>query len=537
VRTIRGPRSEVRGFLYAIAFLTASHLVPRPLAAQRSWRIEDRAVVGSMLHIFAIASSYERLYLVGDQQVIYRDIGRTTWEGPFRSAGPGVLEQARGSIVDPLDRSLWIVTSTGWIHYDPVTDLWDQGFAGESILAAGFDRTRPIDGLYLRLARGWVVVTRGGGGAIPVASPPRQGDFVRVTTLADVARANPQIATLANGAVLGPGLRPTRLTAAAETNDRSGWWLGTDGQGLLFLPFASVTPEPRPWGLPGEVVGAVVAVPGGAWVVTDRTVSGEPAVTRVSESLDHFRWFQGDQVFGLRFQTVRALRIVDTLLWLATDQGAIALSRSGEPTRTLTEQHGLPDRRVLSIAARRRRLVFGTAAGIAEQTDSGVVRIAPTFTGPALSLALAGDTTWVGTPNGLFAAVPGTDDLRQAPGWEALQLLRTPVPALLWHGDTLVALTELGLLWRDPRSGGWTVGPAIANLVGRPRALAEGGEGVWIAGSRAVGFARIGGPVERPLVVGDALPAEAWDVSTEQEWLWVATSRGVVRFRRGAVEP
>jgi hypothetical protein len=507
-----------------------------PLSAQRSWRLEDRAVVGSMLRIFAVASSFERLYVVGDQQVIYRDVGRETWQGPFLAAGPGALEQARGSIVDPLDRSLWIVTGSGWLHYDPVTDLWDQGFAGESILSAGFDRTRPVDGLYLRLASGWRVVMRGGG-ALPAAQPPRRNDYTPVTTLADVARANPQVATLASGAVLGPGLHPTRLTAAAEMADRSGWWLGTDGQGLLFLPFASVTPEPRPWGLPGEVVGAVVAVPGGAWVVNDRTGNGGPAVTRISGSLDRFQWYQGDRVFGFRFQTIRALRIVDSVLWLGTDQGAIALSRSGERIQTLTEQEGLADRRVLAIAARRRRLVFGTAAGVVEVTDSGVVRLAPAFSDPALSLALAGDTTWVGTPNGLFAALPGAEDLRQAPGWEALQLLRTPVPALLWHGDTLVALTERGILWRDPRSGGWTLGPDVVPQVGRPRALAEGRAGIWIAGSRGVGFAKVGGPVERVLNVGDALPAEAWDLSTEQEWLWVATSRGVVRFRRGAVEP
>jgi hypothetical protein len=537
VRRIRDPRSEIRGTWCAVLFLAASALVPRTSHAQRAWRLEDRAVVGSMLRIFAVASSFERLYVVGDQQVIYRDIGRQAWEGPFRTLDPGELEQARGSIVDPLDRSLWIVTATGWLHYDPVTDLWDRGFAGEPVLSAGFDRTRPVDGLYLRLSRGWFVVTRGGGAAIPAAEAPRNSDYVRVSTLSDVVRANPQVAALSSGTVLGPGLRPTRLTAAAEMSDRSGWWLGTDGQGLLFLPFASVTPEPRPWGLPGDVVGAVVAVPGGAWVVNDRSVNGDPAVTRLSESLDQFQWFQGDRVFGFRFQTVRALRIVDSVLWLGTDQGAIALTRSGERMRTLTEQEGLPDRRVLAIAARRRRLVFGTAAGVAELTDSGVVRVAPAFRDPALSLALSGDTTWVGTPNGLFAAIPGATDLRQAPGWDALQLLRTPVRALLWHGDTLVALTERGLLWRDPRTGAWAIGPEIVTQVGTPRALADGDDGVWIAGSRAAGFAKLGGPVERTLLVGDALPAESWDVSTEREWLWVATSRGVVRFRREAVEP
>jgi hypothetical protein len=521
----------------AIAFLAISSLVPRPSHAQRAWRTEDRAVVGEMLTIFAVASSFERTYVVSADQVLYRDFAERGWRGPFVAPGFGELQQSRGAVVDPLDRSLWIVTATGWLRYDATLDAWDRGDAGGNVLAAGLDRTRPIDGLFLRLSSGWVVATRNAGSALPTTRPPRSTDLLRAASVGDLARGNPQLASLSSGTLLGPGLRPARITAAAEASDRSGWWLGTDGQGLLWLPFGSVTPEPRPLGLPGEVVGAIVGVPGGAWAVTDRSSSAGAALTRISEELNEFGWYFGDRVFGQRFSTVRSLRIVDSLLWLGTDQGGLALTRRGERVRWVTELEGLPDRRVLAIAARRGRVVFGTAAGIAELTDSGATRIAPRYAAPTYALALAGDTTWVGTPNGLFAHVPGEEDLRQAPGWDAFQLLNTPVPSLLWHGDTLVALTDRALLWRDPRTGGWTLGPEIALQVGRARALADGAHGVWVAGSRGVGFARLGGGIERTLPVGSALPGEPWDLSTQGEWLWVATSKGVVRFRREGVEP
>lgn len=512
-------------------------LAPRSSLAQSRWRTEDRIVLGPMLTIYAVASSFDRLYVVGAGQVLIRDQTRRLWQGPFDAPGMGALSQARGSLVDPLDQSLWLVTASGWLRYDPTLDIWDQGFAGGTVLAAGLDRTRPVDGLYLRLSTGWVVATRGTGIAIPAAQPPRMNDLVRIGTVADAARANPSLAGAMSGTLMAPGLRATRLTAAAEAPDRSGWWLGTDGSGLLFLPFGAATPEPRPWGIPGDLVGAVFAVPGGVWAVTDRSFANGAALVMVPDGIDGTRWFFGDQVFGQPFRQVRALRVVDSLLWIGTDQGALALDRTGERVFWLTERDGLADRQILAIAARRGRLVFGTAHGLAERTESGVVRLAPNYLDPAYAVALAGDTTWVGTPRGLFAATPGESDLRQAPGWESLAFLRTPVPALLWRGDTLVALTEHALLWRDPHSGAWSAGPDPSSQVGRGRALADGTHGVWIAGSRGVGFARLGGPVERTLSVGDAIPGEAWDVSTEAEWLWIATSNGLVRFRRRAVEP
>lgn len=530
----RTPRPACRPVL-VLGLLLALSLHPGRAVAQSRWRTEDRTIIGSMLRIQAVAASFDRLFVVGGGRVMYRDQGRPEWQGPFDAPTEAEFLDARGSLVDPLDRSLWVVTGSGWLRYDPTLDTWDRGIVTDQILAAGLDRSRPIDGLYLRLRSGWVVATRGGI-ATPAAEPPRADELIPVGTLADAARQNPQLSGLNAGTLMGAGLRPVRLNAAAPAADQSGWWLGTDGAGLLWLPFGSPSPERRSWGLPGDEVGGVFAIPGGAWAVTDQTLSGDAALVFVSSALDRFDWYLGDRVFGHPFRQVRVVHVVDSLIWVGTDQGAMAFDRRGERVRTLDERSGLADRRILSFAARRGRIVLGTFTGIAEVTDSGVTRLAPAFASAALAVALSGDTTWVGTTLGLFASLPGMSDLREAPGWDG-PTLRTPVTALLWRGDTLVALTDRAVVWRDPTDGHWNVGPDIGVRVGRTHALADGRDGVWIAGSLGLGFARLGGPIERLLATGDALPGEAWDVSIDGDQIWIATPHGLVRFRRQAVEP
>jgi hypothetical protein len=51
-----------------------------------------------------------------------------------------------------------------------------------------------------------------------------------------------------------------------------------------------------------------------------------------------------------------------------------------------------------------------------------------------------------------------------------------------------------------------------------------------------VGLVRLGEPVGVRLETGRELPGQPWDVAVDQRWLWVATTHGLVRFRREAVE-
>jgi hypothetical protein len=538
--TVRSAKCEVRVAWLGLLFVAASHLAPRTSHAQGGWRTADRAVIGSMSEVYAVASSFDRLYVVGSDQVIYREPLRNEWVGPFQAPGWGELQTARGSIIDPYDRSLWIVTASGWLRYDAILDVWDRGVLPGTPRLAGIDRTRPGAGLYFRVGDGWVVAERGGGGALPVSSPPRTTDLILVPTINDLVRSNPQLAPMASGMLMGPGLRPVPLTAAAPATELGGWWLGTRGGGLLFLPHGSAIPESKPWGLPGPIVGGVFGVPGGAWLATSRTAEGGGAVVHLSEDLGTFQWFMGDRVFGQSFQTVLALTVVDSLIWVVHERGLLALDRRGQRVREVLIEGRVVMMNgvfITAVAARQGRMVVAAPEGLFEVTDSGAVNIAPAFHSPAFALAISGDTTWVGTILGLFAHLPGTDQPRQAPGWEDSPGFRTNIVALLWRGDTLVALGERSIFSRDPSTGRWTRGADLPSDLGRPRTMADGEQGIWIAGSRGLVFVRLNGVVVRRVRVGDALPGDPRALSVSGEWLWVGTTRGLVRLRREGLEP
>jgi ligand-binding sensor domain-containing protein len=114
--------------------------------------------------------------------------------------------------------------------------------------------------------------------------------------------------------------------------------------------------------------------------------------------------------------------------------------------------------------------------------------------------------------------------------------LQVDVVDLALLGDTLVALTFDQLLWRNPGTGQWTLGPNLSALLGRLRRFVADGQGFWIAGDRGVGFARLSTPAIRSLSEGD-LPGAANDVAVDRDFLWVATNGGLVRFRLSAIRP
>jgi hypothetical protein len=132
-------------------------------------------------------------------------------------------------------------------------------------------------------------------------------------------------------------------------------------------------------------------------------------------------------------------------------------------------------------------------------------------------------------------ALPGLANLVRPEGMSSPSL-QSAVIDLATLGDTLVALTRDGLLWRDPRTKRWTLGPNISALLGRLRRFVPDGPGFWVAGDQALGFARLNTPPVRPIRDGD-LPAPVNDLAVDNDYLWVATDRGLVRFLLSAIRP
>jgi hypothetical protein len=352
----------------------------------------------------------------------------------------------------------------------------------------------------------------------------------------DVLRRSPSLQTNAAQILLDSRMRAVHYTAAARSFDNQGWYLGTSGVGLLFLPDGAAIPERVPFGLPSSYVGALTSWPGGVWVATNRTPQAEAAFTFVGAELREFRSVRGLPASGTPFTRVLELAGQDRLVWAATDYGLARVDPGAERIELFGNARGLPDSRVYDVVARRGRIVVGTARGIARLDDSlRIERVAPLFADAAYAVFPSGDSIWVGTPRGLFLAVTGQQDLVRPAGLGSASL-QVPVFGLVTVADTLVALTRDQMLWRDPATRSWTLGPNLSGLLGRLRRFASDGAGFWVAGERGVGFARLGGSPLLSLREGD-LPGAATDLAVDREYLWVGTEAGLVRFRLDAIRP
>jgi ligand-binding sensor domain-containing protein len=499
----------------------------------RDWRPEDRTVIGDFSRINAIAASMDRVFIVAPSGVLIWNPQFQRWEGSYNPPERNLLAQVFAGVTDPLDNSLWLARPNGWIHFQPDIQLWDQGLVPEGILGIAFDQDNPGAGLYLRGRTGWELLSRGGGTPSP-APPPRRP--LAPASVAEAIRSNPSLQANAAAILTDNRLRTVRYTAAARSFDNRGWYLGTSGIGVLFAADGSPIPERMTFGLPGDRVGAVFSWPGGVWTATDRTALSDASLTFVASDLGRFLSLPGTSAMGTPFSQVRELAGQGKAVWAATDFGVARVQPADSSVQLVDERRGLPDSRVYSIVSRGGRIVVGTAHGIARLGDSlGVERIAPGYRNAVYTVFPAGDSVWAGTAAGLLLALPDRSDLVRPAGL-ASPSLQAGVVDLAPLADTLVALTQDQLLWLDPQSRRWTLGPNLSALLGRLRRFVADGPGFWVAGDRGVGFARLGTPPLRPLREGD-LPGAANDLAVDQDYLWVATNGGLVRFRLSAIRP
>ncbi len=524
---------RILGAVLISAAATAATVAAAAQSPSRDWRPEDRTVIGDFSRITSIASSIERVFVTSPTSIVIWQPQFQTWAGPFEPPNQGTLAGVFAALIDPLDQSLWLARSNGWVHYQPELQIWDEGLVPDAIVTIAFDETDPIGGLYIRTRGGWLLLPRGGMVPTPGRPPARP---IRPTSVEEVLRQTPTLQTNAAQFLLDSRMRPVRFTAAARSFDNQGWYLGTSGLGLFYLQDAAAIPERVPFGLPSQFVGAVMSWPGGVWAATNRTPQADAAFTFVESGLREFRTVRGLPATGTPFNRVLELAGRDKSVWAATDFGLARMEPAEERIELFDEGRGLPDRRVFDVASRRGRIVVGTARGLARMDDSlRVIRVAPGFADAAYAVFPAGDSIWVGTPRGVFLAVPGQEDLVRPEGLASASL-QVPVFGFATLGDTLVALTRDQMIWRDPRSRAWSIGPNLSGLLGRLRRFAPGGPGFWIAGDRGVGFARLGGSPARALREGD-LPGPANDLAVDRDHLWVATEEGLVRFRLDAIRP
>ncbi len=498
--------------------------LPTPSVAMRP---EDRVLLGNFSRVTALAASFDRVYVgYPTALAIWRPLEQR-WEVPRSPGNPAVLRDVIGGAIDPLDRSVWLATTTGWIHYQPDMDRWDAGNIATQVTGVVADPEHAGRGMWFRTSSGWMLQP-----SIGPASPGNPPATLRMPpTINDAYADIPQLRSLSPRILTGPRMVQGAFTAAAPNTQGTGWYLGTTNRGLLFFDRTATEAQPMRLGLPGDVVGAMAATPDGVWVVNDASVQAESGITFLSEDLAQVHGVPGSAVFGLPFEAARQVTLGNRALWLATDKGLLRVGLDDGRLTRWDLAEGLPDGHVTSVAQVKGRLVAGTMRGLVDVgSDDRITRRAPSYSGPVYALKSNGDTLWVGTAIGLFASLIGDDSLRMPEGFRQQGVI-PPVLGVGYVADTLVVMTPDHLVWRNPASGEWTRGPDIAQQLGVLTAFAVTPQGVWVGGIRGAGFVRLTAGVLHPLMVGGDLPAEVTSIVVTGNFLWVGTVGGLVRIR------
>ncbi|HEX5633260.1 MAG TPA: hypothetical protein VFX50_08530, partial [Gemmatimonadales bacterium] len=147
-----------------------------------------------------------------------------------------------------------------------------------------------------------------------------------------------------------------------------------------------------------------------------------------------------------------------------------------------------------------------------------------------------GDTLWIGSRDGVVAAPLGAKGAGRTPGLRASASLRASVVGLARLTDTLVALTVDQLLWRTPGTDEWRLGPLLSPTLGRLSAFVPYRDGFFVAGDRGLAWVPLDGGPMRPLL-GPEHPGRIRDLAIDDEFLWVGTERGLVRWRIRSIAP
>jgi len=523
-----GRRAQRVGLSPLSILSVLSVLSATPSRAQTTWAPADRAVIGSFSYITAVAVAPDRVYLTSPSALLTWDPQLRRWDGPFVPPDPHMLDQVFSGLVDPLDNSLWLARADGWVHFTPQGARWGAGMVPAAVLDIAFDFSAPDKGFFLLSEDGWRVVGRRGT-AFKMSDPPARP--LSPLSVDQVMRSLPRLRLGTDGAP------PTwRVTSVAQAFGGHGWYLGTQGRGLLYLAEGASQPEELRFGLPEDDARAVVEAPGGVWVNVESSYPGEPQFAYVSSDLSDFRWVSPPVKGVPSLGTVYGVATRGPELWAATDVGLVQWDPDQNTAQLYGAVLGLPNTRVMAVATSDRVVAIGTAGGMARVAGSVLELLTPGSKDSVTAVEVKGDTIWVGTDHGLFVAMPIEPYLLQ-PNALAAPEFQGVVRGLAWNGASLVAMTDDHLFWRTPNGRSWVVGPSLSSRLGSLRALAQYGNGFFVAGDKGFGFAPQDSVPRRVYPAPADVPGQVRRMAVTDDYLWMATSEGLIRWRLDLLAP
>lgn len=506
-------------------------------------RREEHVVLGSFSVVQGVAASRRYVFTGTESGIGIYDRAFDRWLPPLTSTGGFENDRITVMVADPVEEAVWYGVPGGVVVYRPQTDQLQRSIVVGIPDLIAFERGGNGEAI-VRASGQWTRVSRTGF-TTTISGPPPASRLHIPPTLDDLYRQFPtlrsQLSFLMRADAPNRPLRQYQPLSGALSPDRSTEaWLGTSGDGVWKVDPTFMQGTALRFG-PMEIgIGAIAPAVNGIWSAGLGQSTMRGGISYGSNDLQRWEWIEGTIAVPMIGVPARAIAVREQRAWVATDRGLVRVQLNGaRELMSWTSLDGLPGDRVYAVAVRPDGVWAGTDRGLAWVTDTGETRDRETRgIGRVLlentavrALVAIGDTLWIGTDAGLVA-LPGRNASLARPVSDD-PAIRRPIRTMAWSDSVLLVATDDALLRVAPRGG---AAPSRLDIdvrsVGQVTRVAIDEHTIFVAGIDGVLAVQRDDGMLRRLSIGRDIPGPALDIVAQQNWLWIATTHGLVRIRR-----
>lgn len=460
----------------------------------------------------------------------------------FPQHTPGQVETYRNfdyvRAVTVSNSSVYFGTTGGIIRYDRLRQLWSQPLTG-----ADATPPEPIQHLWVdRFDQNLFMGTELGlyeydnflDNWTPVSELPLLDNDIKHVRAPDVLM--PQFDALYRGQGEFVDFNSRHFATTDIVQDASGdLWIGTWGYGPAHAEASSGLMDLLPYGLLQYQVDVILPDDSVLWLAGRIRNDFRTGITGYNPVSNQFSYIESGLTGDFPAADITCLAADSARLFVGTLHGFYRIKKSDRATRgPFDANRGLPDDSVVSLAVAGNSLYVGTASGLALLrlgTDS-IFNVRPeTFHRQIIyDMDIVDNTVWIASSAGAFRYTPETDRLQQFQDSDLV--LFSAVLNVEHLGSTVWLAADAGVVKLDLTTGRWESfrEPSSAR---DGRALAVNQQLIALAVDNGVALI-IPGPKKNrtiKLTTDDGLASDnVRALYLRGDYLWVGTDDGLTRF-------
>ncbi len=327
------------------------------------------------------------------------------------------------------------------------------------------------------------------------------------------------------------------FTVIDVVDDQAGrLWLAVWGLGAAQANSTTQMVELMPYGLLQNHVTTMLIRDGLLWVAGPIYGSRRSGITVYDIEDNSFQYYESGLTTDFPAVDINCLQVDDSTIYVGTMSGLLCLDReSGRVTRRLPRRSGLNDSEVYSIALFGDSVYVGTADGLnlIVGNDDTVRYVRPGQLGyqPIHDLQRFGSSLWIAAASGAYRFLPGSQTLKKLR--DPHQVLFGDVYDIELIDSNLWFLAEDGVLRLDARTGETEpFRQPVRSLA--PRCLAVNDTIAVVASDKGMTiiFYKNATVFTRDFTVEDGLASnDVYSLLLDGDFIWIGTDRGLTRFR------